>query len=214
MGTALKWLYEVFPPAELWRERQFQTWHDIATGTGTARKHDETIQKHAAAIAGEDPTVLNVFAGRLREEHQRLDAVENKARTILGVAGATVSFSTLAVAAAHDHGLPSLHKHVLLSFAVTGIIYLCVAVYAARRANMIGVRWYIDPEDVRDVRKATENSALAPLAIVAVTSLAFKDHMSDVTETKLRALHVAERCLRNGLAIVCAVLVARLCLLA
>jgi hypothetical protein len=152
---------------------------------------------------------LRTFTERLREEHQRLEAIENKSRSVLAAATVLVSFASFGASAffgGGDRGWLVTHETlaVVCRFAaIIGILFLGFAVLLSFLAGRIDVRWYVDPVDldraqglIKDER--TSNGDV----LTAAVAMHFKDRMAVTTQEKLYALEAAMNSLRNGLGLV------------
>lgn len=209
-------LFRQLLPLVVLFERRLRNWHRVQSFADDAAQVNGFLHRYSQANKwSESAVALRTFTERLREEHQRLEAIENKSRSVLASAAVLVAFASFAASAlfwgadrdwlmAHEN-LARLYKF----FAVTGVLFLASSVLLSLFAGRIGVRWYVDPIDLERALSLVEKGSQSNADVLtAAVAMHFKDRMSIATEAKLYVLEAAMNCLRNGLWLVVLTVVA------
>jgi hypothetical protein len=206
---------QLLPPVVL-LERRPRNWHRVQSFADDAAQVDGFLHRYSQANKwSESAMALRTFGERLGDEHQRLEAIENKNRSVLAAAAvlvAFVSFSANTLFWGADRDWFIAHED-LARFcriaAATGILFLAFAVLLSLSAGRIGVRWYVDPIDLEKALSLVEKESQGNHDVLtAAVAMHFKDRMAVATEAKLYVLEAAINCLRNGLWLVVLALIA------
>lgn len=197
---------ELFPLLEYWTDQQQRHWFEIAESTGEYREESTTLSTGFDAISNfnADSSLLRTLEARLTQEHQRLDIVERKAQVILG--------STSLMLGLAGPLLPSSSGNlgsIRIVLAGLTLLMLTSGVLLGLHATRVGVRYYVEPHDIK--RIGAEWQGKTPSEIIGATSFAFAAFMADKTNTKLRAVDVAQRSLRNAILLLTALTLMRVC---
>ncbi len=204
--SPMELLRQLLPPIVLF-ERRLRNWHLVQSFADDAAQVRGFLHRYSQASEwSESAVALRTFSERLRDEHQRLEAIENKNRSVLAAAAVLVAFSSFAANTffwGADRDWLIAHEN-LASFcrvaAATGILFLAFAVLLSISAGRIGMRWYVDPIDLeKSLPLIEKGSQCNPDVLTAAVAMHFKDRMAVATEAKLYALEAAMNCLRNGL---------------
>ena len=191
--------YQLFPFLEL-LEAQLLRWHEAATSTGPFRDQFATLQQHIQEVLRwkDVEPARKIFQERLREEHQRLDVIENKSRAVLASSSLMVALAAFVSTNSDVLDGNALGMSLRL-VAFSAFIYLAIAVFASLRAGGMGARWYVDPADLDNALRHPDVEATPKDVLTLAVSLTYKDLMADTTYRKERALRISMGCLRNGL---------------
>ncbi len=198
MGILTRIVDEIVPGLAFVLDPRNRHWHRMVAKQNEEFSFEDELRSNYDGLRKDNADAdVELWRSRLNQEHERLNRIEDKARSVLGASGLLTSLATLLAGVVRQQGTGG--KMLLLALVVLLVYAFILAVFGSN----IAMRWYLEPADVAhgyDVLHRTDGS-VEKSKLRAALYVTGKDWMVRVSLKKSNAVDAAFRAFRNGLVI-------------